>query len=68
MFKQTRQEKLYDTVQLAREIFVRNISRYSNRRTDISQIAQEAFSAAEVFLTEQEAYANNTVQSKPVAD
>lgn len=61
MLEQTKAEKLYDTVQLAKEIFVRRAARYEYSESRHAwEEAQNCLTIAEIFLHEQEQYANQT--------
>jgi hypothetical protein len=60
MNAQTKQEKLYDTVQLAKEIFVRYMagSEASWDDNDVSPAAEQCLHLAQLFLEAQEKYVN----------
>lgn len=65
MLEQTKQEKLYDIVQLAREIFIRNVSDFHTLKTldESTRAANSSILLAELFLLAQEKYAS-TIQPK----
>lgn len=54
-----KQEKLYDTVQLAKEIYIRNVADLHTlcQLGDSSETAVSAFVLAEIFILEQTKYA-----------